>query len=565
MKKIKSAAVIAMALLTALGGVSCTSKGDKIDESKTQLIIGYKSAGYGTKWVEKAEKMFEEKFANHSFEKGKTGVQVWVTYGKDEFTGSTFYDAISGRSEDMYLGADIWNSMYNEESLYDFSELVKEPLTEFGETKSIADKVLPFIKGTGLWNDENVWQIPAMVSSFGLTVYDVDLFEEKGYYFAEDGSWTKGTAGEKAKSKGFDGIAGTYDDGLAITSADWTKLLNRIYGRGDIPVTWTGLNDSYGTGWINTMFLNYDDGKAQQIYNSGYGEYTLLHKNNDGSYSLDETPTKFDGAKNFYENARFPAYYEALKVAYDFIKNENNFSKEAFKTTQTHIEAQNEFLTSINADERVAMIWEGSWWETESDDTFTRMAKNDESLSKHKRRFGVMPSIKLNGNTATKHAYQFGAGMAWIPAKTARSGGGAFEASKMFCKMMGSDEFLNMCTQETNLPVAYDIEYKQDTVDSMTYFGKNLLEIVQDKNDKHVFLHDDRYFNPVFKFNASYPMRFTSNVDDPNSSAVYVVAPLNYFRFDIKGKTPADYFDCMYKYNCLIYDKNFAPTYGARK
>ena len=138
MKKIKSAALITMALLMALGGVSCNSNGDKIDESKTQLVIGYKSAGYGTRWVEEAEKMFEEKFANYSFEKGKTGVQVWVTYGKDEFTGSTFYDAISGRSEDMYLGADIWNSMYNEEWLYDLSDLVKEPLTEFGEEKSLA-------------------------------------------------------------------------------------------------------------------------------------------------------------------------------------------------------------------------------------------------------------------------------------------------------------------------------------------------------------------------------------------------------------------------------------------
>ena len=565
MKKIQKVAVITMALMTAFGGVACKPKGNEIDESKTQLIIGYKSAGYGTTWVENAKKMFEEKFADYSFEEGKTGVQVWVTYGKDEFTGATFYDAISGRNEDMYLGADIWNSMYNADNLYDFSELVKEPLTEFGEEKSIADKVLPFVKETGPWTGGHVWTLPAMAGSFGLTVYDVDLFEEKGYYYAEDGSFTTGTEGDVAKSKGFDGIEGTYDDGLPTNETEWEELLKQIYSFGDIPITWTSVNDSYGTGWLNSLFLNYDDGKAQKIYNTGYGEYTLLHKNGDGTYALDETATTFDGAKNFYEMARFPAYYEAVSMGEQFIKNENNYSKETFKTTQTHIEAQNEFLTSIQADKRVAMIFEGSWWETESDDTFARMARNDESMSKHNRRFGVMPAIKMDGNMATKHVYQTSASMAWIPAKTERAGGGVFAAAKMFCKMTGSDEFLNMCTKATNIPVAYDVEYTQDTLDSMTYFGRQLVEIVQDKNDKHVLISDNRYFNPVFNFHSSYPMRFTSNVNDRLSSATYVAAPLNYFYDDETGSTASDYFDCMYKYNCLIYDKNFAETYGARK
>ena len=564
MKNTKRVAVVTMSLLMAFGCVGCNSNKNQIDQTKTQLVIGYKAAGYGSVWVENAKKMFEEKFANYSFEEGKTGVQVWITHGKDEFTGWTFYNALPGRTEDMYLGADIWYTSYNETEIYDFSELVKEPLTEFGEEKSIADKVLPYIKEMGFWSEEGIWLIPTQASSFGLTVYDVDLFEEKGYYFAEDGSWTKGTEGTKAKSKGFDGIAGTYDDGLPITKEDWNSLLTQIYKRSDIPITWTGLNDSYGTGWLNSMFVNYDEGKAQKIYNTGYGDYTLLHKNGDGSYSLDETPTTFDGQKNFYENARFPAYYEAIKTAYEFIKNENNYSKETFKTTQTHIEAQNEFLTSIQADKRVAMIFEGSWWETESDDTFTRMAKNDESLSKHNRRFGIMPAIKLDGNTATKHTYLINAGTGWIPQKTAKKGGGAFEASKMFCKMLASDDFLNMYTKTTNVPVAYEIDYAQDTLDSMTYFGKQLMEIIQDPNDTHVLVESNRNFNPAFKFHTSYPLMFASNVDDPTSSATASSAPLNYFRFDATGKTAEDFYNNMYTYSCAIYDKNFAATYGAR-
>ena len=564
MKNTKRVAVVTMSLLMAFGCVGCNSNKNPIDQTKTQLVIGYKAAGYGSVWVENAKKMFEEKFANYSFEEGKTGVQVWITHGKDEFTGWTFYNALPGRTEDMYLGADIWYTSYNETEIYDFSELVKEPLTEFGEEKSIADKVLPYIKEMGFWSEEGIWLIPTQASSFGLTVYDVDLFEEKGYYFAEDGSWTKGIEGTKAKSKGFDGIAGTYDDGLPITKKDWNSLLTQIYKRSDIPITWTGLNDSYGTGWLNSMFVNYDEGKAQKIYNTGYGDYTLLHKNGDGTYSLDETPTTFDGAKNFYENARFPGKLAALKIAYKVVKDQTNYSGEVFKTTQTHIEAQNEFLTSISADQRVAMLWEGSWWETEADDTFTRMAKNDESLSKHNRRFGVMPPIKPNGHSATKHTYMMNSGGAWIPAKTAKKGGGAFEASKMFCKMIGSDEFLNMYTKTTNIPTSYDIEYTQDTLDSLTEYGKQLLEIVQNKNDTHVFSTEFRQFHPAFEDNSSYPYALASNPNDPAVSTDFVSSPMNFFRFDTTNCTAEFYYDCMETYAKLIYDKNYADKFGAR-
>lgn len=565
MKKIKKAASVTLALLMAFGCVACANGNEnEIDPNKTQLVIGYKSAGYGPVWVQNAAKMFEEKFADYSFEEGKTGVQVWVNYGKDEFTGWNFFNSYQGRTEDMYLGADIWYQMYNENHLYKMDELVKEPLTEFGEEKSIAEKVYPWVTENMRW-DQGVWSVPNVASMFGQTVYDMDLFEEKGYYIDEDGGWTKGTEGAKAKSKGFDGIAGTYDDGLPATEEEYFKLINRIKLYGDIPVTWTGINESYSIAWANLNYLNYDDGAAQKIWTTGYGEYTLQHKNGDGTYSLDETPTTFDGAKNFYENARFPGKLAALKIAYKLVKDQTNYSGEAFKTTQTHIEAQNEFLTSINADQRVAMIWEGSWWETEADDTFTRMAKNDESMSKYNRRFGVMPPVKPNGSTATKHTYMTsGGGGAWIPAKTAKKGGGAFAAAKMFCKMMGCDDFLNMYTKTTNIPVAYDIEYKQDTLDSLTEYGKQLVEIIQNKNDTHVFSTEFRQFHPAFQYNASYPYAFSSNPNDSAISTDSVSSPLNFFRFDTKNCTAEYYYDCMEVYAKLIYDKNYAEKFGAR-
>ncbi len=585
MKGFKKVALVLMALVTVSSSfAACFGGGDNsgaggnepVDPNKTQLVIGYKDAGYGRAWVQNAEQMFETKFANYSFEEGKTGVQVQVIYDKEAFSKWNFYNSYNARGEHMYLGADIWYSMYNENHLYKLDTLVDEPLNKFdgkdldvfGESKTIRAKVSGWAKKNAFW-ENGVWSLGTSQSLFGLTVYDVDLFEEKGYFFAEDGTFTTGKAGAKAKSKGFDGIAGTYDDGMPVTEADFSKLLNIIKVKTDIPFTFTGSeNPEYATGWANLEAANYDDGKAQDIFNTGYGEYTLIHKNADGSYSLDAEPTTFNGAYNFYENARFPGKLAAIRHTYDFVKDSTNYSGETFKTAQTHIEAQNEFLTSIKSGDRVAMIMEGSWWETEASDTFTRMANQDSSMSKHNRRFGIMPPIKLDGSTATKHTYLSNFSGAWIPQKTAKADandGGTFEACKMFIKMMATDEFLNMFTKTTNIPVAFDIEYTQDTLNSLTHFGKQLMEIAKNENNTHYFSVENRQWHPAFKNGAgTYPYAFQCNIEDKNSTSTYESQPMKYFRFEKNGKTAEQYFDSMWDFATLVYDKEFAKDFGNR-
>ncbi len=554
MKNFKKLTALALAGLMAGSLVACgdpNADREKVDPSKSQLTIGYFNAGYGPEWMAEAERMFEEKFKDVELEPGKKGVQVWVNYGKDEYKGWNFVSAIQGREEDVYVGCELFHSLRNPNILVDLSELVREPLTEFGETQSIYDKATDAAKKANYWTDDvnkPIFSTIGAESYFGQLAYDIDLFEAKGYYLAEGGGWTKGTAGQPEKTDGFDNIKGTYDDGLPETETQFFDLLAKIKSYGDIPMTWSGINASYPIAFATQLSINYDDAKAQEIFSTGEGSYTLIHKNQDGTYSLDAEPTVFDGANNFYENARFPGKLAALKSVYRLIKDSDHYSSNAYATTQTHIKAQNEFLTSVLKDQSVAMLIEGSWWETEASAIFQEMENEDEQYSAKNRRFGVMPLYKLDGNSATKHSYLTGYSSIFINANT-----DSLDLSKLFVKFLASDAVLKMFTRVTGLPMGYNYELENGTYENLTHYKKQLWDIHVDEHNTHILTSESKHEHPMFKLNAAdYPYAFHSNVIDPKSSTDPIDDPFTFFKTDLTGKTAEDYFDGMLTYAKLI-------------
>lgn len=556
MKKIGKIVALTLSLMFASPFAACGENGEKVDLSKSQLTIGYFNAGYGPEWMAEAERMFEEKFKDVELEPGKKGVQVWVNYGKDEYKGWNFVSAIQGREEDVYVGCELFYSLQNPNILMDLSKVVREPLTEFGETQSIYDKMTEEAKRACYWTEDETVPIFSTIfaeSYFGQLTYDIDLFETKGYYLAEDGGWTKGTEGARKKTVGFDGIEGTYDDGLPETETQFFDLLTRIRSYGDIPLTWSGINSSYPIAFATQISVNYDDAKSQEIWRTGYGDYTLLHKNADGTYALDDEPTVFDGANNFYENARFPGKLAALRSVYRLIKDSNYYSSKAYGTTQTHIKAQNEFLTSVLKDQSVAMLIEGNWWETEASAIFQEMSNEDEKYSAQNRRFGVMPLFKPDGNTATKHTYMTGYSPIFVNARTDTP-----ELSKLFVKFLASDECLKMFTRVSGVPMGYNYELAEGTYENLTCYKKQVWDIHVDKYDTHILTSENRTEHPMFKINASdYPYAFSSNVNDPKSTTDPISDPFSFFKTDLTGKTAEDYFDGMWTYAKLI-----AAKYG---
>ena len=100
------ALVMTLALVaTALVGlVACDrDNGQIIDATKTQINLKYYAGGLGTDWIDAVIKTFEEKYADYSFEEGKTGVQVMKTYQKDTDTP----DLVKGSDQHLYITENV--------------------------------------------------------------------------------------------------------------------------------------------------------------------------------------------------------------------------------------------------------------------------------------------------------------------------------------------------------------------------------------------------------------------------------------------------------------------------
>ena len=547
MKIFKKASVLALAAVAALSTVNLAAcnkdpDGPKVDPNKTQFYVGNFNGGYGYKWLEKAARKFEKKFENEHFEDGKTGVQIWINNQKDELKGWTFYQTISSRVESVFIGGEMRMEILEGNLVMPLNDILDEPLSEFGETETIRQKLSPYYKEAHFLNDQTTLcqYLPYAEAYFGNWSYDIDLFEEMGFFMKEGGGWTSA----ENKTKGLDGVAGTYDDGLPTTEDEFFRLLNYISACGVTPATWTGQYTAYSTAWAMNLFLNHDDGAGQKMYNTGYGSW----EGKDGQ-KIELDGTGYD----FYKIFQHPGKREALETIYKLVKTPKYYSSNAYKTTQSHIEAQDEFLTSVIDDKRVAMILEGTWWENEAEDTFNRMKKYG-AYGRYDRRFGVMPTFHYESGTAQKSNYLASNMAMSINANTEHE-----ELSKLFIKYLCTDEVRDLFTRETGCPSPFEYEISDETYNSLSYFGKQLWEIHENEHGMINFVTEHVDDNLARLYNANkYPYAYMSNLLDTKTTVGPETSPFTFFKNDKDGKSALDYFNGMITYANLAYDEEYA-------
>lgn len=396
----------------ALGTVGCSHQESKIDTSKTQLYVQlytnnlslYPTAYYGAKTD------FEERYKDVSFEEGKKGVEV-VYHMNDLINPDTFNDGI----DEVY-----WNTTRNPLELnkrgllMDISELYSKPLNydfvtqktnDNDTTDTLENLMRANRKETVKGNDGKYYGVPCVSDYYGL-VYDIDLFNEKNYWFAENGTDFVTSATDK-KSAGPDGEFGTYDDGCPATFDDFYKLCTKIAADGYYPMTWSQQTDSYVADLQMSMGAN----------ESGIEEYQLNY-NFDGTA---KTLLKMEGGKIAKDDAGNPIIDSELKIvpqngyelkrqkcnltSLQFIKHiiENNWmNPDTENNAFSYKDAQEQFLLGkrykelgVTNRKRAAMIVEGSWWVSEASGTFAAMEeKFGEADSKKNRNFGMLPLPK---------------------------------------------------------------------------------------------------------------------------------------------------------------------------
>ena len=480
-----------------------------IDYGKTQLSVSNFNGAFGMDWIYEAIKRFETKYQDTEFEEGKKGVQVTATPVKTVATGiiTTMQDSAT----EIYFNEQVYYYDAVSSGLFlDISDVVTEVLSEFGESGTIEEKLTKEQQEYYKTADGKYYALPHYMGFFGIT-YDVDLFEEQGFYLAynrqnKNGGFVAPNSNEE-KAYGPDGIKGTYDDGLPATYDDFFMLCERIAAKGLTPITWAGSqNDGYWREFLTALYGDYE-GLEQMMLNYKFNgtaknivtDYDITE---DGVISNMQTHSVDITENNGYELYGQAGRAYALSF-FERILDGSYFHSDGTDGSISNLEAQYTYIESKAIASPIAMYLDGSFWANEAREngTFDMVAEFGEEYEFENRRFGFMPMPKADSNkigkqTLTDYLYS----CAFINANIAEE---KKEVAKLFLKFLYTDESLREFTVITNSPksINYDMG---DSYDDLTYFGQTVWQNKQNSDILYPYANNNLYLSNQQDFNLYY-------------------------------------------------------------
>lgn len=497
MRKIFSVLLGLIVTATSLSLFGCGGDGgESIDPNKTQVYISVLELGVGREFADSLKAKYE---AAHP------DVQVIVEQRGGEADGPSAISTIRDSKYDIYFMYNFYLTDYvsvkNQAS--DYLADITDIVTEKGDDGlSIEDKMYGSYKtyhNVGTEESSKYFTLPWYSAYFG-TVYDVDLFDEMGYYFDDRGDiiGREGTIIEEEGIRKFvetesgevhslgvgpDGVAGTVDDGLSYTWEDFKVLLDYMSGNDDIcPFTWTSY-EGYVPEYLSSIWANYE----------GADNYSIL-QTFDGTYKATGQEDLVIDKSNGYEVAFQNGKKAALTFAEYIIRNKM-YSTAAINTSQTHLKAQTEYLKSVRSSKskRIAFLMEGNWWEKEAVATFKEMASTYGSEYAYKtRRFGYMPFPQFIGSTDvpdqvnTKSVIASGAVANQCPTVAINKNSKHLELAKDVLKFAYSDEMNADFTMQSGVMRPFEYSMTDEQLSTLSYFQKNMWDIAHSENVEKV-------------------------------------------------------------------------------
>lgn len=248
----------AMALCISAAAISCGNKsnnGGKGDNpggtKKTEISFlhfdGTATRNGAIKWLEDAAQRFAKEKENEEYESGKKGVKVRVSASK-----LIPYATLGSDGNDIYLDeakADMYRYSASN-NLLQLDEVINHIKNDEGLTidPDGEKRLLGAESSDGV---RHYYGLP-QYEWFNSLTYDVDYFNQEGFYFAKEGATEykefngkmfgtsrfvkAGVSPEKMqKSCGPDGEYGTIDDGLPSSLEEFAKLCEYIKSKGGAP------------------------------------------------------------------------------------------------------------------------------------------------------------------------------------------------------------------------------------------------------------------------------------------------------------------------------------------
>lgn len=484
-KKMKKLLALVLTMILTIGLVGCGgTDGKQVEADKTQLNISCWDGGFGISWLEAIGKRFEEKYADYSFEPNKKGVQVWTTASKGNVYDS-FATKILSLTDDISISEQCnYNGFVVHKSALDITDAVTTPLTEYGETRSIADKLSADDRSFYGVESNKYYGLPWYESTFGFQ-YDIELFEEENLYFAADGQGDSDgfiTRSNMERGTGPDGKSGTSDDGLPRTYDEFFKLLDKIYELEMTPVIWAGNAQVYINNLLLSLIADYEGYDQMSLnYNLNGKATDLIESISDGKVTF-MSPIDITNANGYLLQKQAGRYYglaflEKLLTTKDANGEYKYFSAEKSRAeTRTQKQAQSDFLRGRFSEtvKTTAILIDGSWWYSEAKSTFSQMS-NIPGASATERKIGFMPFPKVNESALGETTWFNN----WMTSINIRSNlePEKQKVAKQFIRFMHTDESLSEFTKITSgvRPFSYNLTEKDEPQTS--YYGKQLLQI----------------------------------------------------------------------------------------
>lgn len=482
MKNKKIFALMAIALLgtTAMGAFSGCGDGGGVggtiiqnsayDETKANLSIAIYDGGVGRAWLDDAITRFEEKYANAThFQEGRTGVKISVDPNKEKYAGTKLAENGNLNKDVYFTEAVEYYTFVNDGMVADISDVVTGSLSAYGESGTIEEKLDGTIKEFMTAKDGKYYMLPFYDGFYGL-IYDVELFEEEGFYFDKDGDFTKDKA---LFANGPDGQPNTYDDGLPATYDQMIALCDQIVGKGYVPFCYSGVHNDY----VNRSFFawgtDYEGYDSYSLNNSFKGTAKLV-KNITEQDGTMEAIIEFEDVEitenNAYELQRQAGKYYALKMQ-DALFGSPKYIGGSFNGLDYTV-AQSDFIKSKYSAKRYAMLAEGVWWENEAAPTFTAL-ENEGKENKTERKFGFMPIPKVNAEAAGPQTMlSLNNSFCFINKNCSN-----MELAKEFMRFLHTDAEMSKFSAKTSILRA--LKYNVDAADraNATYYGQTLIDM----------------------------------------------------------------------------------------
>lgn len=454
-------------------------------KNMSKLVVGVYDGGFGTAWADSIAVEFEKKFADYSFEEGKTGVYVDVQGKKTGYDPTTLSNNILGGVEiaDVYYTSSDIDQFIDTGVMYDITDIYQEKVYDtkgnyIGEsgTVSLLDRVDEYYVDAfnmGTETEPAYYAIPYEDTYKGF-IYDHDLFEEKGWL-------------------NYSGI-----DGTPKTTTEFIDLLGRI-SRASMTAYTLSTSDAsfYYANMLYSFMAQYEGVDNAWLNFTLDGEYTFpantfttaeiaefgLTGNANEEITVTITP----------ENGYLLAYMPSRSALANFcrsIANSKYYSPNVLGMTQTFAETQKEFVLSKSSkgkDKRIAMLFDGEWWEHEAKEFFDDAALTDPSQKYGTRDFRMMTvPIDPKGKNEETVMITLEATVAFVNKRTVEGKAAKEEMVSKWLQFQHDRSGLAIYTRDAGGVLGFKYEATQEELQSFTSFSRSIYNMKNSDDVKTV-------------------------------------------------------------------------------